>query len=340
MLDPGQLGRVLDGIRARRPVAPEVEITLEVNPDDVRGAVAGRWRAMGINRLSIGAQSFDPAVLEWMHRTHTVRDVSAAVAIVRQEGFANVSLDLIFAVPAHLQRDWTRDLDQALGLEPTHLSLYGLTVEQHTPLARWVERGETQRTDDESYATEFLEADRALVAAGFDHYEVSNAARPGFRSRHNSAYWKRRPFIGLGPSAHSGWDRERQWNIREWAAYAAAIAQGAGVMEAGETLSDEAVALENLYLGLRTSDGVPASTIPANVRERWIEEGWAKAVGITWYSRLRDGFGWMRWWVRCGWRWSRPRVGFTSWSDCRLRPSGGQPRGSPLGPIADCRLDR
>ena len=275
LLDPLELSRILEGIHGQKPVNAQAELTLEVNPDDVTAERARVWRSLGLNRISLGVQSFDPVVLAWMHRTHTAADVPRAVATLRAHGFANISLDLIYALPPDLGRDWARDLDEAFALEPEHLSLYGLTVEERTPVARWVARGQTTRSDDETYAREFIVADSALRASGYQHYEVSNASKPGFRSRHNSAYWRRRPFIGLGPSAHSGFGRERRWNIREWTAYETAIGQGQGAMEGSESLDDAAVALEDLYLGLRTSEGVPESTLPARTVRSWLAEGWA-----------------------------------------------------------------
>jgi oxygen-independent coproporphyrinogen-3 oxidase len=274
-LDPAAIARVLATVRRDRPVSPDAEITLEANPDDVTAAAAEAWRAAGINRVSLGVQSFDPGVLEWMRRTHTAEQVPAAVATLRRAGIDELSLDLIFALPASLRRDWAADLDQALALEPEHLSLYGLTVEPHTPLGRWTARAEVRPLDDETYAAEFLLADRRLQDAGFDHYEVSNAARPGRRARHNSAYWRRAPFIGLGPSAHSGFGETRQWNIRDWAAYQRAVREGAPLVAGREALEPAALRLEELYLGLRTTDGLPPGAIPAGVAERWTAEGWA-----------------------------------------------------------------
>ena len=291
LLEPDQLARILDSIRGRRPTVEGIEITMEANPDDVAPARARQWRGMGFNRVSLGVQSFDPAVLSWMHRTHTADDVPRAVATLREAGFTNISFDLIFALPPELGRDWSRDLARAFELNPEHLSLYGLTVEDRTPLARWMARGETSRSDDETYAREFLAADAALRAHGFEHYEVSNAARPGYRSRHNSAYWRRRPFIGLGPSAHSGFDNQRQWNLREWSAYQVAMNRGDSAVEGREQLATEALALEDLYLGLRTREGVVATTIPSSVLNSWVVEGWAIEDGER--ARLTPE-GWLR----------------------------------------------
>jgi oxygen-independent coproporphyrinogen-3 oxidase len=275
-LDPAELERIIHAIRSRRPVAADAECTIEVNPDDVTAANARRWKSLGLNRISLGVQSFDPAVLAWMHRTHSADDVARAVPVLRDAGFTNLSLDLIFALPSDLGRIWLRDLEQALSLNPNHLSLYGLTVEERTPLARWVARGQTNRSDEDVYAREFLLADATLRAQGYEHYEVSNAGRPGYRSRHNSAYWRRRPFIGLGPSAHSGFQNQRQWNIREWSAYEAASREGNPVREGMESLDAAAVALEDLYLGLRTVEGVSEGKLPPEAVTSWMTEGWAK----------------------------------------------------------------
>jgi oxygen-independent coproporphyrinogen-3 oxidase len=290
-LGPTAVARLMDALRADRPLASDAEVTLEANPDDVTPDRAEVWRAAGITRVSLGVQSFDPAVLAWMHRTHTADQASAAVAALRSAGIDNLSLDLIFGLPAGLARNWSRDLTTALALAPDHLSLYGLTVEPHTPLGRWSDRGEVVPVDDEQYAAEFLAAHAALAGAGWDHYEVSNAARPGRQARHNRAYWRRAPFLGLGPSAHSGWSRYRRWNLRDWSGYQRAATAGQPVLAGEEWLDDEAVALEQVYLGLRTTDGVPAGCVPEEAAAGWIAAGWAMASG----GRLRlTPEGWLR----------------------------------------------
>ena len=289
-LDPAALALLLDGIRRDRAVAPDAEITLEANPDDVSPRAARAWRAAGINRVSLGVQSFDPRVLTWMHRTHTAEQVPEAVGVLREAGIDDLSLDLIFALPRALERDWAADLDRALALAPDHLSLYGLTVEPHTPLGRWTARSEVRPLDDDAYASEFLTAVGRVARAGFEHYEVSNAARPGRRARHNSAYWRRAPFIGLGPSAHSGFGPTRQWNLRDWAAYQRAAAAGLPLVAGREDLGPDALRLEERYLGLRTSDGLPAGTLPDDVVARWDAAGWAS---VTDRVRLTPE-GWLR----------------------------------------------
>lgn len=290
-LEPESVGELLDGIARARTVAPDAEITLEANPDDVSAAATAAWKAAGVNRVSLGVQSFDPGVLRWMHRTHTADQVPPAVEAIREAGIDDVSLDLIFGLPEALDRDWDRDLDCAFALSPDHLSLYGLTIEPHTPLGRWAGRGEVTPVDEERYAAEFLAADRALADHDFEHYEVSNAARPGRRARHNGSYWRRESLIGLGPSAHSGFGGTRQWNLREWSAYERAGREGRGVVEGSEQLSPAAVALEEVYLGLRTTDGLPLERLDPETVAAWTSAGWALATG----DRLRlTAEGWLR----------------------------------------------
>lgn len=290
-LDDAALCRILEGVRADRTISPDAEITLEANPDDVTAARAGAWRAAGVNRISLGVQSFDPGVLAWMHRTHTAAQASQAVAILRAAGFRDLSLDLIFGLPKALGRDWSADLAQARALEPDHLSCYGLTLEDHTPLAHWQRRGEAVMVDEERYADEFLELTRTLRTWGFEHYEVSNAASPGHRARHNSGYWRRMPYLGLGPSAHSASAEERRWNLREWTAYERAGRAGQELVAGRERLDPTALRLEALYLGLRTADGVELDLVAADVRARWLAAGWAIADA----NRLRlTPEGWLR----------------------------------------------
>lgn len=290
-LDPAGISAIMRRIAADRRISPSAEVTLETNPDDVTPGRAEAWTAAGVNRVSLGAQSFDPTVLAWMHRTHSARQTMEAVEVLRNAGIGELSLDLIFGLPASLGRSWRADLDLALAVEPEHLSLYGLTVEEHTPLGRWAARGEVVPVDEDRYAAEFLEADAVLGAAGYEHYEVSNYARPGRRARHNGAYWRRAAFIGLGPSAHSGWGRHRRWNLREWTAYERALAAGDSPVAGSERLDDEALDLEELYLGLRTRDGVAAERVPPGSVAAWLSSGWASAS----QGRIRlSAEGWLR----------------------------------------------
>jgi oxygen-independent coproporphyrinogen-3 oxidase len=259
----------------------------------VSPAAARVWRRAGVNRVSLGAQSFDDRILKWMHRSHDAARISEAVGTLRATGIDNVSLDLIFALPVELQRNWSRDLDAAVALGPSHLSLYGLTVEERTPLARWISRGATSTPDDDRYAAEYLAAHERLSAAGYHFYEVSNACRDDLRSRHNSAYWSGREYVGLGPAAHSFDGHTRRWNVAQWEAYRRAIDSGVTAVESHEVLTPEQRELERLYLALRTDQGVPA-TVFDRLRPpstAWARQGWIEDAG----DRVRcTPEGWLR----------------------------------------------
>ncbi len=280
---------LLQAFPSSSPLA--LEATLEANPEDVTPENARAWRDAGVNRVSLGAQSFDDRVLAWMHRSHDAARIGAAVHALRGAGIDNISLDLIFALPEELQRDWGRDLDLALALLPSHLSLYGLTVEERTPLARWISRGAASPPDDERYAAEYLLAHERLAAAGYHFYEISNTARDGQRSRHNSAYWSGRSYVGLGPAAHSFDGRARRWNLSAWEAYRRAVQTGRSPIESEEVLTPEQRDLERLYLSLRTDEGVSQSDYPTIGASGALSRGWVE---------LRDGRvrctaeGWLR----------------------------------------------
>ncbi len=238
-----------------------LEITLEANPEDVTQEAVRAWVACGIDRVSLGVQSFHPGVLEWMHRSHGPGAVARAVKLLRRAGIRSISFDLIFALPEALGHDFHSDLRAAVALEPDHLSIYGLSVEPRTPLSRWISRGAIAPPREERYAEEFLSAHEFLSVHGFEHYEISNYARPGFRARHNSAYWRGDPYAGLGPAAHrygcapSG-DWARAWNVDQWAAYEPLVLRGADPTAEREILTLEKRALEAVYLRLRTSEGI------------------------------------------------------------------------------------
>jgi oxygen-independent coproporphyrinogen-3 oxidase len=282
---PSRLGAgvadVLALVRSHATVAHDAEVTIEANPDDVTQGAADAWVAAGVNRVSLGSQSFDPKVLEWMRRTHSAGQISQAVRTLRNAGIENVSLDLIFSLPEKLKRDWSADLDRVLGLSPAHVSLYGLTIEPHTPLGRWRDRGEVIEAPDERYEIEFMMAHDRLSAAGFDHYEVSNFARPGRRSRHNSSYWTGDPYAAIGPSAHSYDGIVRSWNVSAHADWERRLRSGESVIAGSEELTEENRLSERVYLGLRTTDGLVATDAEIDVARPWIAAGWAELRSRT-----------------------------------------------------------
>jgi oxygen-independent coproporphyrinogen-3 oxidase len=259
-----------------------VEFTIEANPDDVTEEAARRWRAAGINRVSLGAQSFDDGVLRWMHRTHDSTRIGEAVRHARGAGFDNVSLDLIFGLPDMLGRDLDADLDRVLELSPEHLSLYGLTIETGTALARQIGRGEIAPPPDERYGEEYLRIVARLAAEGYRFYEVSNAARGGREAVHNRAYWRLAPYLGYGPSAHSFDGVARWWNEPAYAAWTRRLAAGQSPVAGRELLSEPQRRLESLYLGLRTAEGVewlaespPELAALSGRVSQWLARGWA-----------------------------------------------------------------
>ena len=268
------------------------EITAEANPEDMNPEWLRRWSAAGINRLSIGSQSFDERVLAWMHRTHDSAAIDRAVHSARDAGITNLSLDLIFALPDVLQRDFERDVERTLRLEPDHVSLYGLTVEPATPLGRWVAAGKEVEQPEDGYEREYLAAHRLMVAAGFEHYEVSNYARPGHRAIHNAAYWALVPYVGLGPAAHEFDGAARRWNARAYADWRRRLDESLDPVEGTETLTSENRISEEVYLGLRSDRGLTLADHEHSLVVPWVQAGWAE-VGPDGALRC-TAEGWLR----------------------------------------------
>jgi len=286
---------VLATVRDSASLSSDPEVTIEANPDDVNDLAVAHWAAAGVNRVSLGGQSFDDAALKWMHRTHDASQISHAVATLRRGGITNVSLDLIFALPSHLNRSWKNDLDRAVELEPSHLSLYGLTVEAHTPIARWADKGAIVQGTEDDYADEFLAAHSTMFDAGFEHYEVSNFARPGMVSRHNSAYWTGAPYVGVGPSAHSFDGEVRRWNVSAYSEWIRRLARGESVVGGEEALTTENRDAEEVYLGLRTGRGLAITEDQRPTVASWVEAGWAAIDDPLDSPRVRlTPTGWLR----------------------------------------------
>lgn len=282
LLGVGALPALLERIARHADVTAGAEVTAEANPESFTAELARDWRTAGVNRVSLGAQTFHEASLRWMGRLHGPDGPARAVAVARDAGFENISVDLIFGLPDRLGRDWGADLERALGLEPEHVSLYGLTAEPGAPLGRWVAEGRERMPDEDAYGAQYLLAAERLTAAGFRHYEVSNFALPDRESRHNRVYWSGGAYLGLGPGAHSYHAGRRWWNVRAWAAYAEALGRGDAPVEGEETVEGEAARLERTWLALRTAEGFPlggASQRQRGLAARWAEQGWATVSG-------------------------------------------------------------
>ena len=282
LLGAGAMGGLASLLGARLVGHPRLEWTAEANPESFTTDIARAWRRAGVNRVSMGAQSFHGPSLRWMGRLHGSAGAVRAVRTAREAGFRNVSVDLIFGLPRRLARDWTDDLERALDLDVEHMSLYGLTVEERTPLGRAVAGGRERVASGDRYRDEFLEAVERLTGAGYLHYEVSSFGRPGRESRHNQVYWSGRPYLGLGNGAHSFQKPLRRWNLRDWTEYSTSLASGGSAIGGHEVLDESALRLEEIWLELRARRGVALASIPAPAVpevERWLHMGWATADG-------------------------------------------------------------
>lgn len=263
-------------------LSTDAEIIVEANPDDLDARRLTRWRGAGANRLSIGIQSLDDDLLGWLGRRHDAAQALAAVAAARSEGFEDLSLDFMYGIPGQTLDDWRATLDRAVELGPEHLSCYQLTFAPDTPLGRRAEAGEIVPSDDEASRELFLVTSAKLRQADFEHYEVSNFARAGHRSRHNSKYWRRIPYLGLGPSAHSFDGEQRWWNVRSVEHYLGAPS----AVEATETVDAEQARLETLMLGLRTSDGVSIGVVD-NARAVVVESLVQRGLIVAEHGHIR-----------------------------------------------------
>ena len=292
LLGGAGVARAVEAVQRRFPTTDAAEITIEANPDDVTPESVTVWREAGVNRLSLGAQSFDDRALSWMNRSHDASVTDRAVRTARDGGITNLSLDLIFALPSALERDFRRDVDHLIAFQPDHVSLYGLTVEPGTPLGKSVATGVTVEQPEEGYERDYLTAHSLLTAAGLEHYEVSNYGRPGRRARHNSAYWSGAAYVGLGPSAHGFDGTVRRWNLRGYSHWAEVALRGADPIDGSETLTAANRSDEAVYLGLRSDAGLPVIEQDAPLLRTWEDAGWV-TIGAD--GRVRCTVeGWLR----------------------------------------------
>jgi oxygen-independent coproporphyrinogen-3 oxidase len=241
-------------------INPNAEITLEANPDDISIEKAKSWKDIGINRFSLGIQSFEDDYLQWMNRAHSASQSFAAIEIIRATGFENFSIDLIYGTPGQTTEGWTKDLQTAIDLKIPHLSCYALTIEEKTALHNLIEKGEKENINPEEQAERFELLMKLTTAAGYHHYEISNFALPGYESKHNSAYWEGVPYLGIGPSAHSYDGIKRKWNIANNISYTKAILDHSPLFEE-EILSKNDRFNEYCMTALRRSKGIEKQKI-------------------------------------------------------------------------------
>jgi len=226
LLNEAQLKAMMEAIHTHFKVATTIECTLEANPDDIDLVKLAAWKKMGINRLSIGIQSFQATALAWMNRAHSVEQSHAAIEMAKEAGFDNLSIDLIYGTPTLTDQALMADLDWIQQYQINHVSCYALTVEDKTALKNLIEKAQIEDVDPEKQARHFEIVTSKLMGMGMEHYEISNFAMPGFRSQHNSNYWSGKHYLGLGPSAHSFNTISRHWNIANNALYIQSITKG------------------------------------------------------------------------------------------------------------------
>jgi oxygen-independent coproporphyrinogen-3 oxidase len=277
---------LLDTLRKHYAIAPDAEVTLEANPDDLSATNLQAFRDAGVNRLSIGVQSFFEEDLKWMNRAHNAEQSVQCLQTAREKGFDNISIDLIYGGPTLTDAHWEENIGRAVQLGIPHLSCYALTVEPGTALDHFIQHHKIPPIDPDRAAHHFGMLMRALESAGYEHYEISNFAKPGMFSRHNSSYWQGKPYLGLGPSAHSFNGQSRQWNVANNSLYMQSIRKGAVPFEK-EVLTEQMALNEYIMISLRTQAGCDLRS----VGERF---GQDKSLQLLSAGAEFIGKGWMR----------------------------------------------
>lgn len=253
---------IVYSLKSNFTISPLAEWTIEVNPNHLSLDNALFLKKIGFNRISIGVQSFDNDLLRTLTRIHDADQAKNSVFFAREAGFFNINIDLIYALPRQSVEQWQADVEQIIAYRPEHVSLYALGIEEGTPLKRMVDKNRITIPEEEIFLDYYLYAERRLTEAGYEHYEISNFAQPGFRSLHNSAYWKRVPYLGLGSSAHSFDGIHRWWNHRRVDRYIeSCLTQNTLPIEEKEFLTEKEILKEILLLGFRKSEGVSFSVV-------------------------------------------------------------------------------
>lgn len=264
LLPPADLAAILDRVRHRLRVEAGAEVTMEANPESVGREALSGWREAGVTRLSLGVQALDDTLLRRLGRLHDARGARAAFEMARAAGFANVSVDLMYGLPGLDVATWADTVERVLDWQPEHLSAYGLTLD---PGSRWGATGVDGLPAEETVVSQYWALVRAAAARGFEHYEISNYARSGFRSRHNLVYWQAGEYLAAGPGACGFTGDVRYGNTRALTRYCSALEEGTLPVEYAERLTPRQRLAERLILGLRTADGVPGGWLRERARD-------------------------------------------------------------------------
>lgn len=289
LLTPGQIGRIMDAVRRRANISDGAEFTIESNPGSLTRQLLKEYKQLGINRLSIGVQSFADADLAFLGRVHTSAQARSAIGEALGVGFENVNLDLIFEIPSQTIDTWKENLQAAMEIGVPHISAYSLIFEESTPLYDdWV-AGRTAKASEDTAAEQYILTENILATGGYEHYEISNFARAGFECRHNLNYWNRGEYVALGPSAHGFVNSIRYWNYRDLNRYISLLAGGHLPTEGSETVGREEAIEEEIYLALRSVGidwegflkrfNIDASEALSDLFESWSKSGLATFEG-------------------------------------------------------------
>ncbi len=294
-LSAEQLRQIFLYINNVYDVSPRAEITIECNPDDITVPFVATLSQLPVNRVSMGAQTFNDERLRFLHRRHRAEQVGEAVKRLRSVGIANISIDLMYGFPGETMLEWNADIDAALALGVEHLSAYALSYEEGTPLYTMLQQGRVEELDEELQRAMYYTLKDRLEAAGYEHYELSNFARPGCRSRHNSSYWNHTPYIGLGAGAHSFDGRHRQWNVADIGQYVEAIGEDR-VPADSEVIDDVTRYNETVMTALRTIDGIRLDMLSPSERahcltqaKKFLDCGWLCLPDDNTLRLTRDG---------------------------------------------------
>lgn len=260
ILETKELEILIGTVKKNFRLSDDAEITMEANPDDISNKTLKEWKRIGVNRLSVGIQSFVERDLRWMNRAHNSTQAVESLSMIKEAGFNNFSLDLIFGIPHLTDREWMENIDKIISVQAPHIACYALTVEPKTALDKMIRLHKKEDINDADQARQFQILMNKMREAGYEHYEISNFALPGMRSRHNSSYWQQKKYLGIGPSAHSYDGKNRYWNIPNNSLYIKNIVDGTCFFEK-EILSQEQRLHEYIMTSLRVTEGMDLAFI-------------------------------------------------------------------------------